>query len=149
MSFYEVGIATVAPLTVANYMSMIATAAVRPRIREMGMFCNAATASSIGIGHPGNTATPLSPTVGQPVDVNDQTSLASVSTTWTTAPTVPAQFFRRIVLPATIGAGIVWVWNPGEELALEKVTTANGQLTWWNFGGATASVLQGYVKWNE
>lgn len=149
MSLYELGLASVAPLTVANYMSMIATAAVRPRIQEMGMFCNAATASSIGIGHPGNTATPTGPTVGQAVDVNDQTSLASLSTTWTTAPTVPAQFFRRIVLPATIGAGIVWVWNRGEEITLEKVTTANGQLTWWNFGAGTASVLQTYTKWNE
>lgn len=149
MSFYELGIATVAPVTVANYMSMIATAAVRPRIREIGLSCNAATASSVGIGHPGNTATPTTPTVGQPVDVNDQTSLASLSTTWTLAPTVPAQFFRRIVLPAVIGAGVIWIWNPGEEITLEKVTTANGQLTWWNFGAGTASVLQAYLKWVE
>lgn len=149
MSLYELGVTTVAPVTVANYMSMIATTAVRPRIREIGMFCNAATASSIGIGHPGNTAVPTGTVVGQPIDVNDQTALAGCATTWSTAPTVPTQFFRKIVLPATIGAGVVWVWNPGEELTLEKVTTANGQLTWWNFGAGTASVLQAYVKWVE
>lgn len=149
MSFFEVGIATVAPVTVANYMSMISTAACRARIREIGLSVNAATASSVGIGHPGNTAVPTGLTVGQSTDVNDQTALASVASTWSTPPTVPAQFFRRIVLPAVIGAGIVWVWNPGQEITLEKVTTANGQLTFWNFGAGTASVLQAYLAWNE
>ena len=47
--------------------------------------------------------------------------------------------------PATIGNGVVWTWNPGEEL----IVPVSSYLAFWNFGAATGSVLNMYVKWIE
>jgi hypothetical protein len=52
---------------------------------------------------------------------------------WSVAPTVPAQFFRRVSLPATAGAGVIWTFPRGLILA------AAGTMLLWNLATNSAS----------
>ena len=151
MGYYELGLNTVAAATGAAYISGIGATTIAARMREMGFFCNAATASPVWIARPGNTAALTGPTVGSAVDSDtDPVSLTGWAAAWGTAPTTPTVIYRRVSLPAVIGAGYVAVWNPGEEIVLSKTAGANQQLCLWNpTGGSTGSILSWYAKWAE
>lgn len=150
MAFYELGMATVAAATAAPAATTQGATTVSAMVREIGEVCNAATASSVLIGRPANTPVGTGATVGSAT--NPDSSPASVvnsHSTWSTAPTVPTVVFRRVTLPAVIGAGIVFVWNAGEELFLSKTAGSNQWLVLWNYGAGTMSVLNQYMKWIE
>lgn len=88
----------------------------RAYIVEMGIFVVTAVAGEVGLGLPGNTpAGALTGTTVQAIDPSDEAGTGVLVTSFaTTQPTVPANFRRRIQLPAVIGAGIVWAWDKGE-----------------------------------
>jgi hypothetical protein len=114
-----------------------------PEIREMGLTLNTAVACEFSVGTPGNTpATPTAPLTVQAINHQDPAGHTTVAgSTWSTTPTVPANPTRRAQLPATIGAGVIWVWNPGEFQLYS--TTAPGQfLSVWQL-----SVLAVNVDW--
>jgi hypothetical protein len=114
-------------------------------IREIGVFLNAATASTIGIGRPANNGSVAGGTVvlGQGGNQDDANPAGGiVASGWTTAPTAPAQFFRRIGLPAAIGNGMVFTW--GERGLRVKQNTS---LVIWNL--AANSVASIYIVWEE
>ncbi len=114
-------------------------------IREIGVFLNAATASTIGIGRPANSGSVAGGTVvlGQAGNQDDAAAVCGiVASGWTTAPTAPAQFFRRIGLPAAIGNGMVFTW--GERGLRVKQNTS---LVIWNL--AASSVASIYIVWEE
>lgn len=144
MPAYSAGVATPAPLTVAPYATIRAGTATRIRLLEVGVFCNAATLSSIGLYRAANTFVPTTSALGQAYDTSDQAALGNIDTAWSTAPTVATVPLRRAVLPAAIGAGIVWQFD---DLVVGPAGTAG--LVVWNFGGATASVLQLFAVWRE
>jgi len=85
-------------------------------LRELLVTLAAATASTYGLGRP--AAKGVAPTTpvrllnesgGDPMAVESTTAIA-----WTTtAPTVPAQFFRRVSFPATVSSSILWVFVNG------------------------------------
>lgn len=69
-----------------------------------GVSLAAATASTFGIGRPAALGiTPTSPVAFKQTEGN-ALSQAKSALAWGTSPTVPAQFFYRVTLPATIGA---------------------------------------------
>lgn len=147
MGFYEQGVASVAAATVASYQTMRASTSREALLREYGAFCNAATASPFLLGRPANTPTATTSVLFNAV--NPDQSVASTSnmdSAWSTAPTTPTVIFRRVSLPATIAAGIVFVWNPGEEIVLSKTAGSNQWLVVWNYSGSTGSVLNTYAK---
>jgi outer membrane protein assembly factor BamA len=146
MAIYEVGWQTVAPLTVAPYAEFRTGANNPALIYEMGFFVNAATASSVGIYRPAAIGvTPATTTVPIAVDSDYPTATAIVANTWGTAPTISSNVsLRRAQLSANIGAGIVWTW-PVTPLRIPKASS----LVIWNFGAATASVLNAYISYME
>lgn len=86
-----------------------------PEIREIGIFSQSGVAATIGVGVPaaaGATAT-TSETVQalNPLDPAGHTTLVTVHTTAATAPT---NYTRRADLQPVVGAGVIFVWNPGE-----------------------------------
>jgi hypothetical protein len=94
------------------------------RLLELGFTINAATASVFGFGTPAAIGvTPTTPVTilaedgGNTSTFNTQTALA-----WGTPPTAPANFFRRVSLPATIGAGMVWTFPRGIIVLKAKTT---------------------------
>lgn len=112
----------------------------RFRIMEIGLFLAAATASTYGIGRPqaiGDTpTTPVDFGTEDPNDVLAANALLS-ALAWGTGPTVPLKFKRRIALPATIGAGVIWTFPTG------LVIPASGSIVLWNL--ATNGVVDAYA----
>lgn len=94
----------------------------RTRVREIGVFMNSAAggAVTVAVGRPGNTPTTGTAALLQSEDLIDTQAATSslITAGWGTAPTVPTIIYRQITLPATVGAGVIWQWPPGEELAL-------------------------------
>jgi len=127
--------------------------AARARVREIGVFMNSAAggAVTVAVGKPGNTPTTGTANLGIAEDQADTQAATSslITAGWGTAPTVPTVIYRQIVLPATIGAGVIWQFNPGEELAL-GLTRDKGIVIW-----ATAQTIAAsqtcsiHVKWLE
>ena len=101
------------------------------KLLELGFFLNAATASIIGLGLPAAIGvTPTSPvTFLNEGGVNDRAATAQSALAWGTGPTVPANFNRKISLPANAGAGIIWQFPRGYEVAgNSSVVLCNSQL---------------------
>lgn len=98
----------------------------KPKIMEVGLSQNTAVAGVFGLGRPAAIGiTPTTPVTflgesdggtGTPGD-NEPTGLTTCAIAWGTGPTVPANFFRRISCPATIGAGVIWTFPRGLGLA--------------------------------
>lgn len=115
---------TTATTAAAQPVATISTAAGQQvRIREIGIFNQSGVAAGISLGVPAalGTGTQAGNLVqaSDPSDVAGVTKLvfgtASALAGWgSAAPTAPTIAFRLFQLPATIGAGIVWVWNDNE-----------------------------------
>ena len=119
------------------------------RVWEIGVFCNAATASGVSLfrntasGEANSTAT----SVGQAFCPADVAGTGLMGTAWSTAPTITAASrLRRGQLPATIGAGLIWTFPMP---LLIRNGTKTDYLVLWNESGSTNSVLNGYVTWDE
>ena len=88
----------------------------RAKVLEIGVTLAAATASTYAIGRPAATGiTPTDPVNFLPQDPNDVIAdgVVQSAVAWGTGPTVPAGYLRRISLPATIGAGVIWTFPEG------------------------------------
>jgi hypothetical protein len=133
MAIYSLSLNTTVTTTGAAAMDIRASAANSPRIMEVGLNLGAATASTYGFGRSGNTPTQTSPVLVQAENPNDPAGLTGCAVAWSVAPTVPTQFLRRMALPATIGAGVIWTFPRGLILA------AAGTLLLWNLATNSAS----------
>lgn len=115
----------------------------KPAIMELGFSQNAATAGVFGVGRPAAIGiTPTTPvTFLDESDGNGATGLTTCAVAWATPPTVPANFFRRISCPATVGAGVIWTFPRGLGLP-----TSNSIVLWVI---ATAPVVDVYAVVSE
>src|SRR3954465_8248917 len=112
---------------------------------EWGIALNAATASIFGIGFSANTP------AGGTVNVGVNTARGGgapgggpILSGQTTAPTVPASFWRRYGLPGAIGNGVFWAWNLDDIIV---PNAAGSSPVLWNI--AVNSAFNQYVKWEE
>ena len=123
----------------------IAGANLGYRMLEFGITLNAATASVFAIGRP--AAIGITPTSPQTVLAEDGGNTATGNTTtalaWGTAPTVPANFFRRCSFAATIGAGLIWTFPRGI-IVLKALSSVL-----WNPSGTANSVADTWVVVDE
>lgn len=118
----------------------------RLRIREIGLFMGAATASTFGLGRPAAIGiTPTTPVLGQAEDGADAVAVGATALAWATKPTAPTSsiYLRRISLPAAIGAGVIWTWPDGPGL----IVPASYGIVIYNL--ATNGVADVYVRWEE
>ena len=135
MAIFSIANRTTATTAGAAALEIIAASGVGYRLLELSLTINAATASVFGLGVP--AATGITPTSPQTVLAEDQNNTTAGNTTtalaWGTGPTVPANFFRRISLPATVGAGIIWTFPRGIMVPKSK------SLVLWNI--VTGSIV--------
>lgn len=142
-SAYELGILTVAPVTAAAYCTLHTGATRRARIWEITVTTTAGTASSVGVGKPANTPVATTSTLVQALDSNDPAGTVNLDTAWSTAPTVPAQFWRRFAIPATSGSGFTWIFQR------PLIVPVSSWICLWNFGAATAAICAAYFSIDE
>lgn len=133
MAIYSLSLNTTVTTTAAAAADIRASSANAPRIMELGVNLGAATASTYGFGRSGNTPTQTSPVLVQAENPGDPAGLTGCAVAWSVAPTVPAQFLRRIALPGTVGAGVIWTFPRGLILA------ASATLLLWNLATNSAS----------
>jgi hypothetical protein len=109
------------------------TSTDRVAVLEIGFITNTATAQTIGLGRPAaQGVTPVNVTfLAEDSASPAATTVASLS--WGTSPTVPANFFRRVSLPATAGAGIIWTFPRG------LIVPVSASLVLWNITASVAA----------
>src|SRR5690349_13165449 len=144
---YEVGLQKTTAAAAGPIFTLLTGSAARPDIREIGIFVSSAPASgpTVGIGRPAAAgAGTATGSLGQATDVNDPAATCTlVSSFATTQPTAPSIFMRRISLPNTIGAGVVWTFDRQD---LNIGPSANFVI--WQ-ASALAVTYDVYVKWEE
>jgi len=113
-----------------------AAATNKPKVYEIGIANAAATASVYGIGRPAAIGvTPTSPlTLLDESDGAAPTGLTTCAVAWATAPTVPANFFRRTAVAATIGSIVIFTFPRGLGIP------ASGSIVMWNITANSAAV---------
>lgn len=125
MALFSIALRTSGATSNSAAAEIIAGANNAFRVLELGITINAATASVFGYGTPAAAGgTPATTSTVQAEDSGNTTAgNTKVALTWTTSPTNPTNFLRRVSLPATIGAGIVWTFPRGRTV-LKTVTDA-------------------------
>jgi hypothetical protein len=125
---YEAAAQKVSAASASQILSVI-TGSRRASILELGIFAVTAVAGEIGLGRAtGTGATPTSVLV-QAMDSADEAGTSNL-TSYSTGITAPSVFMRRIQLPATIGAGVIWTWAPGDFLVPASITTVGAPVVW-------------------
>ena len=127
MAIYSIANRT-SNVTIANAnVELRTTSTDRARVMEIGIWMAAATASVVGIGRPGAIGvTPTSPQTVLAEDPGEPVGTVTTALAWGTGPTVPANFFRRANLPATIGAGVILTFPRG------LIVPVSGSIVNWN-----------------
>jgi hypothetical protein len=136
MAIYSLAQLTTVSGNAAPSFGFIASSSNSPKLFEYGINLGAATASTYGLGRPANDATPpvqTSTTAVLAENPADPTGQTLTALTWSTAPTVPTNFLRRVYLPNVIGAGIVWTFPRGITMA------ASRGLVNWNLAASSAA----------
>lgn len=133
MAVYSLGVLTT-NVTIANAAQEVRTASTdRAMLMEAGIFLNAATASTVGLGRPAAIGvTPTSPVTLLAEDPGAPAGTVTSALAWGTGPTVPANFFRRVNLPAVVGAGIIWNFPRGLWLPISS------SVVLWNISATSA-----------
>lgn len=135
MAIYSGGFATTVGTTTAPSFDIKASSTNSPKLMEYGINLGAATASTYGLGRPGNdgSVAQTSPVLLQAENPADPAAQTGTAVAWGTAPTVPTVFLRRCFLPATIGAGIIWTFPRGLTLPVSKGVVN------WNIAASSAN----------
>lgn len=144
MAYYSLGVRTSGVTSATAAWEIRTSANVRARVMEIGIFLAAATASTYAIGRPAAIGvTPTSPVDFIPEDFADVTVSGQVQSAlaWSTGPTVPTNFLRRISLPATVGTGIIWTFPKG------LVIPVSSSIVLWN--AALNGVVDAYAVIDE
>ncbi len=127
MGIYSAGARTVNITAGTMACRIISGNADNARIMEIGVTLVTATACTLGLGVPATAGATVTTSVTlQAEDTRDAAGVSTIATVQTTAPSAPTTYFRRVGLPATIGAGIVWTFPQGLKLA------TSGSVVLWN-----------------
>ena len=143
MAIYSISQRTTQTVAANAAWEIITTSAqVRPALLEFGFTQVTGVAGSYGIGRPqAKGVTPTTPQTSLAEDAGEVAGNTTVAVAWSTPPTVPSNFFRRITCPATIGAGVIWTFPRGL-----VISNALNFILWII---ATAPVLDVYCVTNE
>jgi hypothetical protein len=114
MAIYSLSQRTATGTSAVAMAELRTSSSKRVKVLEIHVVMAAATASVFGIGRPAAIGiTPTTPINLISEEPSDPTATSTTALAWATPPTVPANFFRRINLPATIGAGQILTFPRG------------------------------------
>lgn len=142
MARYSVGF-TQSAKTVGTMIVQLRASSTKPaRVFEIGLSASTAVACDLGLirsATVGATFTSITPLGEDPGFASATTVLDTAATT---APTVGTVYLRRLNLPATIGAGVIWAFPQG------IVIPVSIGLLLWNVTG-TGPATSGYINYEE
>lgn len=132
-SIYSLSLNTTVTTPDEAAMDLKAGASLVHNIKEIGINLLTATASTYGLGRSGNVPTQTTPVLLQAEDPSAAACSAGCAVAWSVAPTVPAAFFRRVSLPPTVGAGVIWTFPRSLKVAVST------SMLLWNLATNSAS----------
>lgn len=115
MALYALSQRTTATSAASASWEVRSTSTNKPKIMELAISQNAATAGVYGLGRPGAIGvTPTSPqTFVDEGDGNAPAAQTTAAVAWGTGPTVPTNFNRRVSCANTVGVGVIWTFPRG------------------------------------
>lgn len=115
MALYALSQRTSATAAASASWEIRSTSSNKPKIMELGISQNAATAGVYGIGRPGAIGvTPTSPqTFVDEGDGNAPAAQSTAAVAWGTGPTVPTNFNRRLSCSNVVGVGAIFTFPRG------------------------------------
>jgi hypothetical protein len=130
MARYSIGAQKVTTAAAGMICQLRTPSTADARVWELGIFAVTAAAGEVGLIRPTAVgATFTSTAVGAPDDSKTGAGAVVVDTAATTAPTIGTNYMRRIQLPATVGAGVIWTFPQGivvpvsSSIALWQIST--------------------------
>jgi hypothetical protein len=144
MARCSVATRTSAVPTTVRGPSLYATTAVRPQIREIGVFNTTATACAVAIVRATATGTVGAALTEVCTSDDSATIVATAANTHTADATVGAAI-KQASLGAAIGSGVIWTFDPGE-FVIDNLTTAGVVIT---CPTGTGQHLDFYIAWAE
>lgn len=144
MARFAVAGRTSAVPTAVRGPSVYATTAVKPRIREIGVFNTTATAMAVAIVRASATGTQGAALTEVCLDDDVHVAIATGFNTHTADATVGAAI-RQASLGALIGAGVIWTFGD-DGLVLDNAATAGIVII---CPTGTGQHLDFYIEWVE
>jgi hypothetical protein len=145
---YEVAVASTLTAASVPFATLKAGAAERMRVLEIGLFLTSAVASDIALARSATATTTPTIVLGQAQDPSDSVATGGIAVAWTTIGTANSISLRRVQLPATIGAGIIWTWSAMSPLVL-SVPSATSEIMFVNRAGVVSGTFNLYVIFDE
>lgn len=130
--------------TAARGPSVYATTGVRPQIRAIEVFNTTTTACAVGVARATATGTQGAALTEVSLSDDSHTVIATGFNTHTADATVGA-VVRQATLGAAAGAGVIWVWGPGEFI-IDNLTTAGVVIV---CPTGTGQHLDFAIEWDE
>lgn len=124
--------------------SLYATAAVRPRIKEIGVFNTTATAFDVALRRATTAGTVGTGREELYMNDNSQAAVSTAFEAHSVAPTMTAGNIRVASLGAAIGSGVIWTFG-GDGLIIPN-TTGDGIVI---IGLTTPQICTVYFEWEE
>lgn len=139
------GRATIAGTSALPLVSLYGTAAVMPRIVEIGLWNTTAVAVAVAVNRLSTTGTQGAGLTEDSDDVPVHVALATGFAGHTVGPTVGNEK-KRAVLGAAVGSGVIWTWPDGNPLVVPSATTAGIGIL---IPTGTGQILDYSISWIE
>ena len=143
MARYEIGV-TKTTGAAAGLLAQLRSGTARDiRLFEVGIFASTAVSGEVALVRPTAVgATFTSSAVGASLDPATIAGVTVVDLVAGTAPTIGTNYMRRIVLPGSIGAGVIWTFPQGISIP------TSGSLALWQLS-ALAVTYSAYFDYDE
>ena len=140
------GRSTIAATSTLPCFSLYATAGVRARVVEVGVFNTTSTAAVVALQRfstAGTQGTAI--TVVPEFDV-EQAATATPKNGHTVGPTITAGVARQASLGAAVGSGVIWTWP---ETGPMEIAAATGNGVGITCPTGTGQIVDFYIVWLE
>jgi hypothetical protein len=139
------GRTTIAGTNALPNVSLYATAGVRARIIEVGLWNTTSTAVTVALFRLTTTGTVGAGLTEDSDSMPEQAAVATGFAGHTVGPTLGTEK-KRATLGAAVGSGVIWTWDPMDPLVIAAATT-NGVGVLVPTG--TGQVLDYSISWLE
>ncbi len=146
-NYYELGGSCVGPAAGCPFLNFYTAASTDAAIVELAIFNRAAASSLPSLVRTSTVGVTTTSFLGMSLDpYNPSASAATrVGTAWSTVPASAANPLRQLVIPATIGNGVIFSWPSDAPL---EIAACSG-ISINHAGPNSASPMNFYIKWTE